>query len=172
MNLFSNAVKFTDKNGKILILVEKLATQVRVSVVDTGIGIKKKDQSRLFEMFGSIKDEKKKVNVQGVGLGLVICKLIVNKFDGEIDFISEHKKGSTFFFTFEIDQPDRQQIDHSETDSESDKTSERQCKTTLSFRECIEYVNKHKQDRIMCVDDEEFCLASMKTLLSKSGVDV
>ena len=55
-------------------------------------------------MFGSIKDEKKKVNVQGVGLGLVICKLIVNKFDGDIDFISKHKRGSTFFFTFEIDE--------------------------------------------------------------------
>ena len=51
-------------------------------------------------MFGSIKDEKNKINVQGVGLGLVICKLIVNKFDGNIDFISKHKIGSTFFFTF------------------------------------------------------------------------
>jgi K+-sensing histidine kinase KdpD len=54
-------------------------------------------------MFGSIKDESKKVNVHGVGLGLVICKLIVNKFDGKINFISKFKKGSTFFFTFKLE---------------------------------------------------------------------
>lgn len=41
-------------------------------------------------MFGSIKDEHKQINVHGVGLGLVISKLIVNKFKGEIDFISMH----------------------------------------------------------------------------------
>jgi K+-sensing histidine kinase KdpD len=54
-------------------------------------------------MFGSIKDESKKINVQGVGLGLVISKLIVNKFDGKIDFISKYKQGSTFFFTFKLE---------------------------------------------------------------------
>ena len=80
MNLLSNAVKFTDRNGEILILVEKMQGQLRISVVDSGLGIKKKDQSRLFNMFASIKDSK--VNVHGVGLGLVISKLIVNKFSG------------------------------------------------------------------------------------------
>lgn len=73
-----------------MILVQKIESHIRVSVVDTGIGIKKRDQGRLFEMFGSIKDEKKQINIQGVGLGLVICKLIVNKFDGQIDFISKY----------------------------------------------------------------------------------
>lgn len=58
-------------------------------------------------MFGSIKDENKKINVHGVGLGLVICKLIVNKFDGHIDFVSKYKKGSTFFFTFKLDDIDQ-----------------------------------------------------------------
>jgi two-component system, NarL family, sensor histidine kinase BarA len=108
----SNALKFTDRNGKILLLVERIERQsqafMRISVVDSGIGIKKEDQSRLFNMFGSIKDEGKKINVHGVGLGLVICKLIVNKFDGYIDFISKYKRGSTFFFTFKLD--DMEQI--------------------------------------------------------------
>ena len=88
LNLMSNALKFTDRNGKILIIAEKKGEFVRISVVDSGIGIKKRHQNRLFQMFGSIKDEAKKINVQGVGLGLVICKLIVEKFDGHIDFIS------------------------------------------------------------------------------------
>ena len=42
-------------------------------------------------MFGSIKDKKKKINTQGIGLGLVISKMIVTKFGGEIDFKSKHK---------------------------------------------------------------------------------
>ena len=41
------------------------------------------------------------MNVDGIGLGLVISKMIVNKFNGEINFMSKYKKGSTFFFTFE-----------------------------------------------------------------------
>jgi K+-sensing histidine kinase KdpD len=51
-------------------------------------------------MFGSIKNVKKKINTQGIGLGLVISKLIVNKFNGYIDFKSKYKRGSTFFYTF------------------------------------------------------------------------
>jgi signal transduction histidine kinase len=92
LNILSNAVKFTDRGGKIMILVELLANmKVRISITDTGIGIKKKDQDKLFKMFGSIKDEKKKVNTKGIGLGLVISKLIVNKFGGIIDFFSKYR---------------------------------------------------------------------------------
>ena len=63
LNLFSNAVKFTGRDGEILIIVEKVGTHIRVSVVDSGIGIRKKDQKRLFKMFGSIKDEENQINV-------------------------------------------------------------------------------------------------------------
>jgi signal transduction histidine kinase len=58
-------------------------------VTDTGIGIREQDKEKLFKMFGSIKDEEKKLNLKGIGLGLVISKLIVEKFDGYIDFVSE-----------------------------------------------------------------------------------
>ena len=50
---------------------------ILVSVVDSGIGIEPKNVKKLFKMFGSVKDEKRKINTQGIGLGLVICKLIV-----------------------------------------------------------------------------------------------
>jgi K+-sensing histidine kinase KdpD len=49
-----------------------------ISVTDSGIGIKKKKQDKIFKMFGSIKDDKKKINTNGIGLGLVISELIVN----------------------------------------------------------------------------------------------
>jgi signal transduction histidine kinase len=42
--------------------------------------------------------------MKGIGLGLVICKLIVSKFNGHINFISKYGKGTTFYFTFEIER--------------------------------------------------------------------
>ena len=71
-----------------------------MSVIDSGIGIEDKNKDKLFKLFGSIKDEEKKINLKGIGLGLVISKLIVSKFNGQIDFISKYEKGSTFFYTF------------------------------------------------------------------------
>ena len=79
---------------------------VRVSVTDSGIGIRDEDKPKLFKMFGSIKDEEKKLNLKGIGLGLVISKLIVEKFDGYIDFFSEFNRGSTFFYAFMMDNAD------------------------------------------------------------------
>ena len=111
MNLLSNAIKFTDRNGRIELLVEKMPNNfLRISVVDNGRGIKVKNQDKLFKMFGSFKDEKRKINTNGIGLGLVISKLIVNKFKGYIDFVSKYKKGSTFFYTFETESHDQVEV--------------------------------------------------------------
>ena len=94
LNIYSNAIKFTDRNGTIEIDIEKVPNDdedghiLIVSVTDSGVGIKVHEQDKLFKLFGSIKDEKLKINTQGIGLGLVISRLIVGKFDGEIDFIS------------------------------------------------------------------------------------
>ena len=115
LNLYSNAIKFTKKYGKIIIIIEKLSTggtdQLLTSVIDSGIGIEDHNQSKLFKLFGSIKDEKKKINTQGIGLGLVISKLIVQKFNGTIDYISKFQEGSTFFFSFELDTIKFNEID-------------------------------------------------------------
>lgn len=75
--------------------------EVRVSVSDTGRGIKVKDQDKLFKLFASQGEE---ISTKGIGFGLVISKLLVQKFNGEIDFYSKKKKGSTFFFTFELQE--------------------------------------------------------------------
>ena len=70
---------------------------MRISVQDTGIGILEKDKSKLFKLFGFLKDTCQ-LNKNGVGLGLVISKQIVEKFEGEIFLSSEYGKGSTFTF--------------------------------------------------------------------------
>ena len=60
--------------------------ELKISVKDDGIGIKTQDQNKIFQLFGSIKDEERKINTNGIGLGLIICSLIVEKFEGEIGF--------------------------------------------------------------------------------------
>ncbi len=52
-------------------------------MIDTGIGIKKKDKAKLFKLFGCLQNTKQ-MNTQGIGLGLVICENIVNAFNGNI----------------------------------------------------------------------------------------
>jgi signal transduction histidine kinase len=107
LNLYSNAIKFTECNGKVYIsIVKKSDSQgnetLTIQVTDNGVGIQRKDYNNLFKLFSSIRDERRKINMNGIGLGLVISKLIVSKFNGVIDFFSKFKHGSTFFFTFEI----------------------------------------------------------------------
>ena len=75
-----------------------------VTVTDNGEGIDKADQNKLFQVFGVIKDVDRGINIKGIGLGLAICKLIVNKFGGQINFFSEKGQGATFYFTFKVDK--------------------------------------------------------------------
>ena len=74
-------------------------------------------------MFGSIKDQKKKINTNGIGLGLVISKLIVTKFGGIIDFFSKYLEGSTFFYTIQLETPEKQReiIQFKSQDSNDEK---------------------------------------------------
>jgi K+-sensing histidine kinase KdpD len=74
---------------------------VKVSVTDNGRGIKKKDQDKIFKMFGSIIGESE-INTNGIGLGLVISKMIAQDFGGDVDFFSQWKQGSTFYYTMSI----------------------------------------------------------------------
>ena len=67
LNLYSNAIKFTDRDGKICIQVEIEGNQlinnrIKISVIDSGIGIKEENKSKLFQLFGSIKDKNNEVN--------------------------------------------------------------------------------------------------------------
>jgi len=188
LNLVSNAVKFTDREGKIKIQVIKQQKHIKVSVTDNGLGIKEQDKDKLFKLFGSIKSEKKKINTNGIGLGLVISKLITNKYGGEIDFDSEYKKGSTFWFTFEVedDKSGPQEIVHPKRRSSLDlkkgvarlKSSEvlSGVKVTPQNYQLImanvEKFQKFSNLRILVVDDEEFCLSSTKAIMRSIGFDI
>ena len=111
INLVSNAIKFTKTNGSIVVTAEvkeeNNKPMLKMSIKDTGVGIKDEDKPRLFQLFGSIKDEQNQINTKGIGLGLVISQMIVFHFNGTIDFESTFNEGSTFWFTFELAKDDR-----------------------------------------------------------------
>ncbi len=97
INLISNAVKFTD-SGSITCAARLLNGEIVVSVTDSGIGIKPEDQPKVFEKFKQVGDtltDKPK----GTGLGLPICKEIVEHHGGRIWVESEIGQGSTFSFS-------------------------------------------------------------------------
>jgi DNA-binding response OmpR family regulator len=100
INLISNAVKFTDA-GRILCSARLREGQVLVSVTDSGIGIAPADQPKVFEKFKQVGDtltDKPK----GTGLGLPICKEIVEYHGGAIWVESQPGRGSTFSFTLPV----------------------------------------------------------------------
>jgi len=101
INLISNAVKFTD-TGSVTCRAVRSGDSIVVSVIDTGMGISAADQERVFERFKQVGDtltDKPK----GTGLGLPICREIVEHHGGSIWVGSELGRGSTFSFSLPID---------------------------------------------------------------------
>mgnify|MGYP006288808693 CR=1 FL=1 len=101
-NLISNAVKYNKENGKVTVRIVFQEKEVRISVSDTGIGLSKEEQEKLFNDFVRIKKSETK-NILGSGLGLSIVKKIVDVYDGTVSVESEPDKGSTFTVTLEED---------------------------------------------------------------------
>ena len=96
-NLLSNAVKFSNKGEKISISCEIKNDMLYVSIADTGIGIEKEDIERLFKTFTQIDNEYTRKS-EGTGLGLFLCKAMIELHYGRIWVNSEIGKGSTFCF--------------------------------------------------------------------------
>nr|MDA3779516.1 tetratricopeptide repeat protein [Bacteroidales bacterium] len=97
-NLLTNAIKFSNKDGKISISAIKNADEMIISVQDNGVGIKKKDQSKLFSIdkhFVTIGTS----NERGTGIGLLLCEEFIKKHNGKIWIESKIGKGSKFIFS-------------------------------------------------------------------------
>ena len=100
INLISNAVKFTE-TGSVTCRARKTGEEITISIIDTGIGISKEDQEKVFDKFKQVGDTLTD-RPKGTGLGLPICKQIVDHHNGKIWVDSEPGKGSSFSFTLPI----------------------------------------------------------------------
>ena len=94
LNLLSNAIKFTDE-GKVELSVRYRNQVASIYVKDTGAGIAKADQQRVFEPFERVQDQQTQ-RTSGTGLGLSISRLLVQMMGGSLELISESGQGSEF----------------------------------------------------------------------------
>ena len=100
-NLLSNAIKFTPAHGRVSVVAERMNHHVKISVTDTGIGIKQEDMDKIFEAFRQL-DSTYARKYEGTGLGLTLTKRLVELHGGKIWAKSEYGKGSAFTFTLPI----------------------------------------------------------------------
>lgn len=153
VNLVSNAIKYTDK-GSVTVKVKKedvdtIQEQVRfsISVTDTGVGISKENQGRIFEKFERLKEGE----VSGTGLGLNITRQLIEMMGGSIEVESQLGVGSTFTVRFD-------KIGYSnETILQED---ERQNITRLDF----------KQQKVLVADDVEMNRNFLCDVLVKTNI--
>jgi signal transduction histidine kinase/CheY-like chemotaxis protein len=106
LNLIGNAIKFTEQ-GKIELIVSYPSAQnILFSVVDTGIGIPEEKQKLIFEPFSQA-DSSNTRQHGGIGLGLSICKRLIDAMNGKLWVQSEEDKGSTFYFYIPLSKTDK-----------------------------------------------------------------
>ena len=167
MNLLSNAVKYTNKGTIELVIESKIfgnKANLTFKVIDTGMGIKKSDHSKIFQKFERLDQEQK--TIQGTGLGLSITKKLLDMMGGKVYFDSEYQKGTTFVVELTQEVVDKSKI----TDINAFKAK----KKTVD-----EYFDGSKFD-ILLVDDNLLNLKVAEKLLKpykfnitsvKSGLD-
>ncbi|MCF8366385.1 MAG: hypothetical protein K9H16_11425 [Bacteroidales bacterium] len=97
-NLISNAIKFTPKNGRVLIKAADLEYDVECCVIDSGVGMSEQEAENLFKL--QYRNSSKGTQGEtGTGLGLVLCHEFIKKHNGKFSVKSEPGKGSSFCFT-------------------------------------------------------------------------
>jgi PAS domain S-box-containing protein len=160
-NLISNAIKFTDE-GRITVDVkikEELETFIEFSIIDTGIGMNKETLNKIFEPFSQA-DASQTRKYGGSGLGLSICKSIVETMGGTFSVRSEEGQGSNFSFQLPLDKVLIHHELHTKTETKDRKeVSQHNQEEKLS-------IPKVNQLSILLVEDNEVNRSLVIMLLS------
>ena len=100
-NLLSNAVKYTPEKGQVNLTMKKGKENLEIEVLDTGMGIPKSQQGKIFEKLFRA-DNVRQTDTEGTGLGLYIVKSILDNAGGRISFKSVENKGTTFYVSLPL----------------------------------------------------------------------
>jgi PAS domain S-box-containing protein len=159
LNLVSNAVKFT-KEGSIRISVSYDSSRRKVcfSVADTGIGLSTEQQAVLFQPFAQA-DGSTTRRFGGTGLGLALCKRLIEALGGAISVQSELGKGSTFVFT----------VDDAEVADEHSAPAEVESQTAPERRG---HIPRHLRGRVLLVEDGADNRRLVSVYLEAAGLHV
>jgi len=156
VNLIANAIKFTDK-GEVLVSVSTKKTetghiQLYIEVSDTGIGISEKELPFIFDEFSQVINNKRMDWQKGSGLGLPICKKLVDLHHGKITVNSTLGKGSTFFL--ELPYPIAEQANEDLSDKEG----------------LVLQADRFKNIHLLVVDDANMNLLVIKMIFNKLDI--
>ncbi|HEU5365777.1 MAG TPA: GAF domain-containing protein, partial [Hanamia sp.] len=160
INLFSNAVKFTEK-GNVTCEVSQKDNEVIVSVSDTGIGIAPEDYGAVFEQFKQVGGDTLTDKPKGTGLGLPICKEIVEHHVGRIWVESTIGKGSTFSFAIPYVPSDNKKQKPIHLDELVKQLKEQMVFSRLK--------SNGKMSTILVVDDDDSIRSLLEQELSEAG---
>ena len=157
INLLGNAIKFTSK-GEVTLFIQRVSEQrVRFSVSDTGIGLSKEQQSKLFLSFSQA-DEKITREYGGTGLGLSISKKLVELMGGDIWVKSALNLGSTFVFEIDLQEKDSTTI----VEDKDENTKET----------VVTKIEQLKANKILLVEDAEINQDVIIGLLEMSMLEI
>ncbi len=153
-NLISNALKFTHKNGNITITAKQVSGKmVEISVRDSGIGMNKDLVQDLFDL--TINTSRRGIDGEiSTGLGLIICKDLIEMHGGRIWVESEENNGSTFSFTIPC---------------KSETTDKATSENTLSSGHCLEPLKKLK---VLIVEDDEISCSVLDKNIRKFSSEI
>lgn len=165
LNLLTNAVKYTE-TGTITVNVDfvnrsKSQIDLKISVKDTGRGIKKTDINKLFTSFQRLEEAHNK-NIEGTGLGLAIVGGYVKLMHGKIDVVSDYGKGSEFIVTIP-----QKVVKHDEIGEFDFKFNKPSAKTS-SYKPTF----KAPRAKILAVDDNNMNLIVVKNLLKATDIRI
>ncbi len=153
VNLVSNAIKFTSKNGEVNVNIEKFSenaqeVEVKFEVSDTGIGITKEQKKNIFKAFGQA-DVSTSRKFGGTGLGLSISGKFVEVMGGKLNIWSVKDEGSSFYFTLTLQKPE---------------TARRREVTDMSSYS-VGILNSH-------IDEEYFINKNLETYIRYTGANI
>lgn len=165
LNMLSNAIKYT-KEGSVTLSARGEILRggdllLKVSVADTGIGIRKEDLEHLYEAFERV-DKKKNVGIEGSGLGLAISKQLMNLMGGEITVDSIYTKGSIFTISLKqriVDATPLGRVQFLEKKNEAE---------LLYYQQSFEA----PEARVLIVDDNEISAMVTSRLLKETKIQV
>lgn len=172
-NLLHNALKFTNE-GTIIIRATSINGMAHIEVEDTGVGMNTDDIQRIFKPFEQA-SENNRTDSNGIGIGLSICKELVELHNGVLSLKSTSEKGSIFTFTLPILNECVEAEDTSP--SKIDKQMISKAAATIeqahsdSFYD-LENVHLNKRMKILAVDDDPINLYVLQSVLKNDGYEI
>ncbi len=173
VNLLSNAAKFTDENGTIVVRARFEAPMVKISVIDSGIGIEAKNLSRVFEEFSQV-DNSHSRKYQGTGLGLPIARRLAQLLGGDLSVESMVGRGSTFTLSIPPTYKSNESTDivNQSAQPVPQPVKPKETPVVQMIKQLEIPSIKNGETRVLCIDDEPDVIEILRNYLVPEGFTV